>query len=40
MGFAVILIGSTGALLLTGIVAVLLRERITRISEQLSDWKS
>jgi len=36
----VILIGSTGvALLLAGIVAVLLRERITRLSEQLSDWK-
>jgi len=38
MEYAVILIGSTGmALLLTRIVAVLLRERITRISEQLSD---
>lgn len=36
----VILIGSTGvALLLAGIVAVLLRERITRLSEQLSDWR-
>jgi hypothetical protein len=36
----VILIGSTGVLLLTaGIVAVLLRERITRIGEQLSEWK-
>jgi len=36
----VILIGSTGVvLLLAGIVAVLLRERITRLSEQLSDWK-
>jgi hypothetical protein len=34
------LIGSTGVvLLLAGIVAVLLRERITRLSEQLSDWK-
>jgi hypothetical protein len=36
----VILIGSTGVLLLmVGIVAVLLRERITRLSEQLSEWK-
>ncbi len=36
----VILIGSTGvALLLAGIVAVLLRERITKLSEQLSEWK-
>ena len=36
----VILIGSTGVLLLTaGIVAVLLRERITRLGEQLSEWK-
>jgi hypothetical protein len=36
----VILIGSTGVvLLLAGFVAVLLRERITRLSEQLSDWK-
>jgi len=36
----VILIGSTGVLLLmAGIVAVLLRERITRIGEQLSEWK-
>jgi hypothetical protein len=36
----VILIGSTGILLLmTGIVAVLMRERITRLGEQLSDWK-
>ena len=36
----VILIGSTGVLLLTaGIVAVLMRERITRLGEQLSDWK-
>jgi len=36
----VILIGSTGLLLLTaGIVAVLMRERITRLGEQLSDWK-
>jgi hypothetical protein len=36
----VILIGSTGVvLLLAGIIAVLLRERITRLSEQLSDWR-
>jgi hypothetical protein len=36
----VILIGSTGVLLLmAGIAAVLMRERITRIGEQLSDWK-
>jgi hypothetical protein len=36
----VILIGSTGlVLLLAGIVAVLLRERITRLGEQLSGWK-
>ena len=36
----VILIGSTGVLLLmAGIVAVLMRERITRIGEQLSEWK-
>ncbi|HSA99801.1 MAG TPA: hypothetical protein VLE49_04070, partial [Anaerolineales bacterium] len=36
----VILIGSTGILLLTaGIAAVLMRERITRLGEQLSDWK-
>jgi hypothetical protein len=36
----VILIGSTGVLLLmAGISAVLMRERITRIGEQLSDWK-
>ena len=36
----VILIGSTGVLLLgAGIVAVLLRERITRLGEQLSEWK-
>ena len=35
----VILIGSTGVLLLmAGIVAVLMRERITRLGEQLSDW--
>ena len=37
---SVILIGCTGlALLLLGIVAVLRRERISRIGEQLSDWK-
>jgi len=36
----VILIGSSGVLLLTaGIVAVLMRERITKLGEQLSDWK-
>jgi hypothetical protein len=36
----VILIGSTGVvLLMAGIVAVLMRERITRLGEQLSDWK-
>ncbi len=36
----VILIGSTGIVLLTaGIVAVLMRERITRLGEQLSEWK-
>jgi hypothetical protein len=36
----VILVGSTGVLLLiAGIVAVLMRERITRLGEQLSDWK-
>jgi len=36
----VILIGSTGILLLlAGIVAVLMRERITKLGEQLSDWK-
>ena len=37
---SVILVGCTGIiLLLLGIAAVLLRERITRIGEQLSDWK-
>jgi hypothetical protein len=36
----VILIGSTGVLLLmAGIVAVLLRERITKLGEQLNDWQ-
>ena len=36
----VILIGSTGVVLLTaGIIAVLLRERITRLGEQLSEWE-
>ena len=36
----VILIGSTGVfLLMAGIVAVLMRERITRLGEQLSEWK-
>ena len=36
----VILIGSTGVLLLmAGIIAVLMRERITRLGEQLSEWK-
>ncbi len=37
----VILIGCTGVILLTlGIVAVLMRERITKLSERLSDWKA
>jgi hypothetical protein len=37
---SVILIGCTGvALLLLGIVAVILRERISKFGEQLSDWK-
>jgi hypothetical protein len=36
----VILVGTTGVVLLaTGIIAVLMRERITRLGEQLSDWK-
>ncbi|HLO13560.1 MAG TPA: hypothetical protein VK206_01935, partial [Anaerolineales bacterium] len=36
----VILVGSTGVILLTaGIIAVLMRERITRLGEQLSEWK-
>jgi hypothetical protein len=36
----VILIGSTGVLLLmAGIVAVLMRERITKLGEQLSEWR-
>jgi hypothetical protein len=36
----VLLIGSTGVfLLMAGIVAVLMRERISRLGEQLSDWK-
>jgi hypothetical protein len=36
----VILVGCTGVvLLLLGIVAVVLRERITKFGEQLSDWK-
>lgn len=36
----VILIGSTGlVLLMAGIFAVLMRERITKLGEQLSDWK-
>src|SRR5690349_3223075 len=36
----VILIGSTGVLLLmAGIIAVLMRERITKLGEQLSDWR-
>ena len=36
----VILIGSTGVvLLIAGIIAVLIRERITKLGEQLSDWK-
>jgi exosortase/archaeosortase len=37
---SVILVGCTGiVLLLLGIMAVILRERITRLGEQLSDWK-
>lgn len=37
---SVILVGCTGiVLLLVGIGAVLLRERITKLGEQLSDWK-
>jgi hypothetical protein len=37
---SVILVGCTGIiLLLLGIAAVLLRERITRLGEQLSDWR-
>jgi hypothetical protein len=37
---SVILVGCTGIILiLLGIGAVLLRERITRLGEQLSDWK-
>jgi hypothetical protein len=37
---SVILIGCTGiVLLLLGIAAVLMRERITKLGEQLSDWK-
>ena len=40
MRVIVILIGSTGVvLLMAGILAVLLRERITRLGEQLSEWK-
>lgn len=36
----VILIGCTGVvLLLLGIIAIILRERITKFGEQLSDWK-
>ena len=36
----VILVGCTGVILLMlGIVAVILRERITRFGEQLSDWR-
>ena len=37
---SVVLVGCTGiVLLLLGIAAVLLRERITRLGEQLSDWR-
>lgn len=37
---SVILIGCTGVLLLMlGIMAVIMRERITKLGEQLSDWK-
>jgi len=36
---SVVLIGCTGVvLLMLGIVAVILRERITRLGEQLSEW--
>jgi hypothetical protein len=36
----VILIGSTGLVLLTvGIIAVLMRERISKLGEQLSEWR-
>jgi hypothetical protein len=38
---AVILVGCSGVLLLMlGILAVVMRERITKISEKLSDWKA
>jgi len=38
---AVILVGCSGILLLMlGILAVLMRERITKLSEKLSEWKS
>jgi hypothetical protein len=38
---AVILVGCSGVLLLMlGILAVVMRERITNISEKLSDWKA
>jgi hypothetical protein len=37
---SVVLIGCTGVvLLMLGIVAVILRERITRLGEQLSEWR-
>ena len=37
----VVLIGCTGMILLTlGILAVLMRERITKLGERLSDWKA
>jgi hypothetical protein len=38
---SILMIGCTGLLLLgLGIVAVMMRERITKFSEQLSDWKA
>ena len=37
----VVLIGCTGIILLTlGILAVVMREKITKVSEKLSDWKT
>ena len=38
---SILMIGCTGLLLLgLGIVSVMMRERITKFSEQLSDWKA
>jgi hypothetical protein len=37
----IMMVGCTGILLLVlGILAVVMRERITKISERLSDWKA